>query len=271
MLPAPTPVNTTPTGAPYTGPNQVVVELDPALPEATIFRPKQLNAAARLPIVVWAQGGCAMNGLANPEFNAEIASHGYLMISDGAPHGNGNRAQVNDYQSMGEPLVKYVDWAIAENARPCSQYYQRLDPTKIAVFGWSCGGLMAEGASSDARITTFMINSSGMINYDQKIVDGMHTPALIVLGGESDIAYPNGMNDYAKITKVPVVVASTDVGHGGTYQADNGGSFAKVDLAWLNWWLKGDEGATGKGMFVGAGCGLCTDAKWKLQSKNFAP
>ncbi len=267
--PAPSAVNVQAKGAAFTGTQQVVVETDPGLSGATIFRPKELKPGARYPIVAWAQGGCSQNGTSNPEFNGEIASHGYLMIADGTPNGQGNRAQTTDYKAMGAPLVKYLDWAIAENDRPCSQYYRALDTTKIAVFGWSCGGLMTEGAATDPRVTTFMINNSGMLSFDQKIADAMHTPGLILLGGQSDAAYPNGMNDFAKIGKIPLVVASVDVGHGGTYQADNGGSFAKVDLAWLDWWLKGDEGPNGKGLFLGAGCGLCSDSAWTIQSKNF--
>jgi hypothetical protein len=46
------------------------------------------------------------------------------------------------------------------------------------------------------------------------------------------------------------------------------GDFAKIDLAWLNWWLKGDETATGKGVLVGAGCTYCTDSAWEVKSKN---
>lgn len=67
---------------------------------------------------------------------------------------------------------------------------------------------------------------------------------------------------------VPVVLASTPVGHGGTYPQDNGGDFARVNLAWLSWWMRADEGATGKGMFVGDGCGLCGNSAWTLQTKN---
>jgi hypothetical protein len=174
----------------------------------------------------------------------------------------------SDYRTLGKPLLDYIGWAITENGKSCSKYYQVLDTTKVATFGWSCGGLMAEGTSGDSRLSTFMLNSSGMIDVDRSIYTGIHTPVLIILGGSGDVAYTNGMNDYQNINNVPIVVASQNVGHGGTYTQDNGGSFAKVDLAWLNWWLKGDTGSTGKGMFAGTGCGLCKDSSWTVQSKN---
>jgi hypothetical protein len=209
-----------------------------------------------------------LNGTTDPEFLGEIASHGFLVIADGTPNGSTSRPVGSDYRALGQPLLKALDWAIKENERACSQYYQGLDTSKTAVFGWSCGGLMAEGVSSDSRLTTVMLNSSGMVNQDQTIYPGAHTPVLIILGGTSDAATPNGMRDYDAINNVPIVVESTEVGHGGTYTQDNGGSFAKVDVAWLNWWLKGDTKATGKGMFVGANCGLCSDSSWTIQSKN---
>lgn len=40
-----------------------------------------------------------------------------------------------------------------------------------------------------------------------------------MLGGEKDIAYNNGMDDFKRINHVPVFVANMDVGHGGTYRS----------------------------------------------------
>jgi hypothetical protein len=37
-------------------------------------------------------------------------------------------------------LVDSTDWAIAENSRRTGKYHGRLDTTKIAVMGQSCGG-----------------------------------------------------------------------------------------------------------------------------------
>ena len=41
-----------------------------------------------------------------------------------------------------------------------------------------------------------------------------------------------------------------------------------IDVAWLNWRLKGDETATGKGVLVGSGCQYCTDSAWEVKSAN---
>lgn len=62
-------------------------------------------------------------------------------------------------------------------------------------------------------------------------------------------------------------VANLPVGHGGTYSEPNGGAAAQVAVAWLNWQLRGDAKAATR--FVGENCGLCTDANWTFERKNF--
>ena len=75
------------------------------------------------------------------------------------------------------------------------------------------------------------------------------------------------MDDFKKITTVPVMVANLDVGHGGTFMEANGGREASVAVSWLDWTLKGDALAAKR--FTGADCGLCTDTAWKVERKNF--
>lgn len=247
-------------GKAFTGSHQITIETDPGVPGSTIYRPTDLQAGASYPILAWGEGSCLENGTDIPEFLGEIASHGYLVIADGTPGGTENRSMGGT--NAGQPLLDYITWAVSENGKACSQYYQSLAASKIAVAGWSCGGMMAASASSDARITTWILDSSSGVSAS------VRTPGLIVLGGSDDIAYTGGVNNYDSITSAPVVLVSTPVGHVGTYRQDNGGSFAKVNLAWLDWRLKGDEGATGKGYLVGASCGLCSDTAWTIQSKN---
>jgi hypothetical protein len=273
--PAPTTVNVSYKGKALDGPHEVTVETDPGLPKFTIFRPKDLGPGKKYPIIAWGQGGCSTDGLSNPEFNAEFASFGYLSIADGTPN-KGAAGGCGSGYSMdlkgGKCLLDAIHWAIKENSRPCSQYYQSLDTTKTAAFGWSCGGIMSEGAGSmkDPVLTTFMLNSSGQTSANQTTIDAFQKPVLFLLGGSGDMAYANGKRDYEAIKTgaVPAMLVSTGVGHGGTYTDDNGGSFAQVDLAWLNWWLKGDTGATGKGYLVGSTCSICSDSKWEIASKN---
>jgi hypothetical protein len=261
---------TTATGS---GPHKVVVETnsDTGIAEGTIFRPMDLGGAEKYPIFAWGEGGCSQNGLGQTAVMGEIASHGYFIIADGTPNGTSSRTLGSDNVGMGKPLLAYIAWAIAENDKPCSAYYQSLDTTKTATNGFSCGGLMAEGTAGDPRITTWGLNSSGLFAADQALYMSVHTPVLIVLGGSNDIAYQNGENDYTAISALgkPIMLFSKNGSNHGGDLFNGQGDFSKIDLAWLNWWLKGDQGATGKGVLVGSTCTYCTDTtNWEVKSKN---
>jgi hypothetical protein len=133
----------------------------------------------------------------------------------------------------------------------------------------SCGGLMSYGASADPRVVTVGIWNSGLIQPDEKIFAGLHSPVIIVTGGESDIAYANGKRDFETMpAKIPVFYGvHPSVGHGGTYNQDNGGAFGVTAVAWLKWQLMKDTSASGKGYFVGDKCVICGDATWQTASK----
>lgn len=261
------------TNASGSGPHDVVVETnsDPGIVEGTIFRPADLGGEEKYPIFVWGEGACSKDGLSNAQAMAEIASHGYFVVADGTPGGSGNRTMDRAMlQAMGAPLIAYVDWAIAENSKPCSAYYQSLDTTMIAANGFSCGGLMSQGTVLDDRIVTWGVTSSGMAGADQSFYDLIETPVIFVEGGPAEVAYDGGLEGYQNVVDegVPVVWFSKDLGHGGDLFTPNGGDFTRLNLAWLNWWLKGDETETGKGFLVGAACPFCSDNAWEAQSAN---
>ncbi len=253
-----------------TGTHKVVVETnsDPGINEGTIFRPMDLGGGQRYPVYVWGEGGCVRQGLSNQAANAEIASHGYIVLADGTPMGGGSNRSLGG-PDAGKPLIAYMDWIVAENSKPCSKYYHSVDTSKIASNGFSCGGLMSQGVAADPRLTTWMINSSGGLEGNEPLYKATHGPVFIVLGGPSDIAYENGKRDYENLSKLtwPIMLFSKELGHGGDLMKGTG-DFNKPNLAWLNWWLKGDVGATGKGFLVGDGCTLCKDSAWEKASAN---
>ena len=102
------------------------------------------------------------------------------------------------------------------------------------------------------------------------VYDPIHTPVLFVEGGPSDMAYDGGLEGYGNISGlgVPVLWFSKDIGHGGDLSESDGGDFTRINLAWLNWWLKGDETATGRGLLVGPDCPYCSDGAWEVMSEN---
>ncbi len=127
------------------GPHKVVIETntEAGIKCGTIFRPEDLGDE-KYPILVWGEGGCSQDGLSNQAAMGEIASWGYFIVADGTP---GSTNACTGGQN-GKAFLDYVTWAVAENDKPCSAYYQSLETTKIAADGFSCGGLMAENVSA---------------------------------------------------------------------------------------------------------------------------
>ncbi len=251
-----------------TGPHQVVVETnaDNGIKCGTIYRPADLGGTEKYPIFVWGEGGCSQDGYSNQAAMAEIASWGYFIVADGTPGSTNACAGGQD----GKAFLDYITWAIAENGKSCSAYYQRLETTKIAADGFSCGGLMAENVSGDPRFSAIGITSSGLMSANTTLYAKIHTPFKIMNGGSSDIAYENGLRDYDQISSrsIPIVYFSkTSAGHGGDLGQARG-DFNRVNLAWLNWQLKGDTGATGKGYLYGSTCSICTNTGWVVKSAN---
>ena len=295
-------INVAQRGGPPTGPDPVVIEHDQTLATHTIYRPANLGSSKH-GVLVWGEGGCAKNGLTFPEFLTELASHGFVIIADGPPVENAGRGgpgggaaggggapraggpppagtapgagpggpgRGNGAMLDGTALVQAIDWIAKEGNDKTSRFYQKVETGRVAAMGMSCGGLMSYGASADPRVATVGIWNSGLIQPDEKIFAGLHSPAIIVTGGESDIAYANGKRDFETMpAKIPVFYGvHPSVGHGGTYNEDNGGAFGVAAVAWLKWQLVNDTSASGKGYFVGDTCVLCSDAKWQTASKS---
>jgi hypothetical protein len=240
------------------GPYPADHETSAGLPNHTVYRPQSLPSE-RLPLVVWGNGGCAANGTAQVNFLREISSHGFLVIANGAPNGSGS--------TNAQMLTQSIDWAFAENSRSGSKYFGRVDTGRVAVAGFSCGGLEAYAVSADPRITTTMIFSSGLLNdADDYQLRRLTKPIAYFIGGPSDIAYPNAVDDWGKLPAgLPAFMGNLNVGHGGTYDQTNGGEFGRVAVLYLKWRLKGDN--TAGSQFVGPNCGLCR-SQWQVQQKN---
>ena len=282
---------------PGTGPYPAMKEEVASLPHHVIYRPRDLAALGKqkLGVVAWGNGGCSADGASTRFPLLEEASHGYLVIASGrilsgpgtpprpapvrppgsAPASSAPR-QLPPPQTKASDLTDAIDWALAENQRAGSAYYHRIDPKQIAVSGWSCGGLQALTAAQDPRVRTAVLQNTGIFISGPSAIPGMdlskselaklHTPVLYILGGPTDIAYANGMDDFKRIEHIPVAVANIATGHGGTYFQPNGGVVAQVAVSWLQWQLRGDKEAAAR--FVGKDCGLCKDPSWTLEKKR---
>ena len=144
----------------------------------------------------------------------------------------------------------------------------------------SCGGLQTLDNSADPRFKTLMIMNSGLFNNPAGAMPGMpmpekeklqniKVPVIYILGGEEDIAYLNGMDDFFRLKNIPAFAANYPVGHGGTYREPHGGEFTVPALAWLQWHLKADDEAAK--MFTGEACGLSLREGWTIEKNEMHP
>jgi len=261
-----------------TGPVKVLMLEDPSLEAHTIFAPQNLapfGKGNKLPVLVWGNGACTNSPWEHYKFLNEIASYGFLVIASGfIPM---EETPYRGPQSTSAQQIESIDWAIAQNADKDSPYYGRIDTDAIAAAGMSCGGLQTLDNSADPRLKTIMICNSGLFVNPAGAVPGMPmpekeklqditVPVIYILGGETDIAYANGMDDFHRLTKVPAFAANYPVGHGGTYRQDHGGEFTVPALAWLQWQLKGDKEAAK--LFQGDPCGLSQREGWTVEKND---
>lgn len=277
-----------PTGS---GATPAIAESWSDAPGYTVYRPARLPRA-RMPLVLWGNGGCRNNGLSASHFLREIASHGYVVIANGsareespvldqllaadaAPPGSPPRA-TPDETTVAQYLAA-IDWVQTARKGTRSRWASRIDLTRIAAMGHSCGGLQALAAGADPRIATVVAFNSGVYNRTGTGLSGvrvtkddlakLHTPVAYFIGGPADIAFANAADDVARLSHVPVLGANLPVGHGGTFRLAGGGDWGRAATAWLDWQLKGDAAAAK--WFVGRDCRLCTTFGWTITRKQF--
>ncbi|MEU5660409.1 hypothetical protein ABZ802_33030 [Streptomyces sp. NPDC047737] len=245
-----------------TGPYTAGYETVAGLPDHTVYRPDVLPAGEKLPVVAWGNGACRADGTWFENILTEFSSHGFLVIANGAPGGSG--------QTSSDMLIEALDWAVKANSDPGSRFRGRIDTSKIAVMGQSCGGLETMEVADDPRIdTTVMWNSGLMSRLDKWIqLPRLHAPIAYFIGGPDDIAYENAADDWDRLPAgLPAFSGNLDVGHYGTYAEPNGGEFGRVGVNWLKWQLKGD--AIARAEFVGPNCGMCS-SDWDVEQKNLS-
>ena len=260
------------------GPYKAIMKEVEGLKAHTVFCPKDLSAFNKkkpLPVLVWGNGACTNSPWEHYKFLNEIASHGFLVLATGyIPMDD---SPFRGEMSTTQQQIESIDWAFAQNADKESEFYQKIDTKHICVAGMSCGGLQALFNCADPRISTLMICNSGLFSDtsnampnmpmpDKSKLQEIHTPIIYILGGETDIAYGNGMDDFHRINHVPACAANYPVGHGGTYRQPHGGEFTVVALDWLKWQLKGDKKAAKT--FTGNPSGLSKREGWTLEKNK---
>src|SRR5207249_2840045 len=164
-----------------------------------------------LPVMVWGNGGCAIDSARYSGFLTTIASHGFLVLGTAAQQGAARR------QATADDLRAAIDWAEKENARTGSPLKGKIATDKVAVMGQSCGGFLSVALGADPRVKTIGVFNSGV----QKATPGapaspfptsadlpkLHGPVLLINGHEPDFMMAQSAATFDMINHVPASTA----------------------------------------------------------------
>lgn len=228
------------------GPFKAEAMSAPSLPGFVIYKPQDVTAAVKregkLPLIIFANGGCNDTSLPHEKLLNDIASYGYFVIALGEMQERLDDRKLN--KSPNSDMIRAMEWAEKQNKTKKSDYFKSIDLDRIAFAGQSCGGAQVLANCGDARVKTCILFNSGMgdmkmAEADKSSLKNLHCPILYIIGGEGDMAYRNAIADYAAINQVPVAFANQlRVGHGGTFHEEYGGSFSRMLRMWLGWQFK---------------------------------
>jgi dienelactone hydrolase len=254
------------------GDYKAIAVTEKSLPDFVVYRPENINKAVKkegkLPVIVWANGGCMNSSIHHERLLSEVASHGYIVVAIGKLQMTVEE-RVHEHTTDTE-LLKGINWISEQAKTKGSDYYTNVDLDKIAVGGQSCGGAQVMRIADDKRIKTYMMFNSGMgdmtmAGASKESLKLLHGKIIYIEGGESDVAYKNALMDYDRIDHVPVVFANhLTAGHGGTFAEEHGGSFAKMTIDWLDWQFKAKDSS-----HIFLKNDLTAYPGWTLKSKNF--
>jgi hypothetical protein len=182
-----------------------------------------------------------------------FASHGFVVV--GTPVLSGGPGDAGNLKSMKDGL----DWILAQNDA-AGTYQGKLDVTRAISMGYSVGGTSAvQLGGHPAVATTVSIHG-------HTAMSAMHGPLLQTTGTKDTVGIPLQQNTYA-MSQVQTFLGTVTGADHGYIQNAGGGEERPAILAWMRYWINGDQGA--KRYFYGEDCVMCK-APWESpQRKNW--
>ncbi|WP_089927100.1 cellulose binding domain-containing protein [Lentzea albida] len=237
----------------------------------TVFRPANPQAVgAPMPVLVFGNGACAHTN--NSEVTRAltfIASKGVVVVDTGSVDGSPNG--VPSGSPIPSLLTGAITWAEREQNRSGAPLSQRLDLTKVAAAGHSCGGLEALVAAQDSRVSAVVSLDSGFFadgsfGYSRAELARLHSPVLFMAGGPSDVANDNTRANYDLVTVPAVLAVHPQAGHVGFITGSQMTEGMTTVVQFLDMVLNGNRAARS---YVLDPSGLASRYPWTVSKKNF--
>jgi hypothetical protein len=222
-------------------------------PDHTLYYPSDLaTSSTTYPVVLWGNGtGASVDQY--DEFLRHFASWGIVV------------AAANTGQSgSGSEMLAGGKFLLAENARPGSVFYHRIDPTNIGAAGHSQGGGGAIAAGADPMVKATLPIQPG----PQGSVPALRGPSLFIAGQVDTIVpsvYVRSRYSWAK--NYPAVFAELK-GSDHFFPGETRIHAIGVGTAWFRYQLAGDPQA--KAVFFGPkqSAELFNDPAWSAAERN---
>ena len=245
------------------------------LPGFDIFRPKDLNAAGRrLPVIVWANGGCVRFNGVWQSLLERWAAAGNIVVAIGTPKLSDPAAPAT---TTADDQAKAIDWTFHENSRVASPFAGKLDTARVVAAGNSCGGITTMTlAARDRRVrAVFVLSGSSVLPGGSRaaaaaVMRKVRVPIGYITGGPTDISRPMMLQDYAVAAPgVPVYLALRRVGDHVVVSTKPSvlAEVADISTNWLDYVLYGTPRA--RNNLLPAPCPSCPAGTWAAESKNF--
>ena len=235
-------------------------------PFFNIWRPTDLNAIeGKLPVVVWANGGCARSDTSWRTMFESWASGGWFVLSL-TSGGGSSSTTVRDQGAM-------IDWVVAQAGMAGGPYSGKLDVDRVVAAGNSCGGITSLGlAAVDDRVKSIFVlsGSSSAGGPDRNVVSKIKVPVAYVVGGNEDIARANAEADYEAFADgVPSMIINRSSGEHNFVSRDQAviAHATEMSTNWLDLSIFGLPEAL-DALESPTVCTGCAAGLWTLKSKH---
>jgi hypothetical protein len=231
------------------GPHPVTVA--PLDASHTVYRPASL--AGPHPVILWGNG-TGSTPVVYDGLLRHWASHGFIVAAANTTN-----------SGSGQEMLAGLDVLAAENSRPESVYFGKVDTGRVGASGHSQGGGGAIAAGADPRVSVTVPIQPG----PSGDVNSLHGPMFIVAGQLDLIVLPLLLvvPRYSAATHIPAVYGELA---GATHDTPtgNGGGYRGPTTAWFRYWLADDQNARSTFLGPDSSCGLCQDPAWSDVRRN---